>query len=104
MKTKQLLLILLSTLLPLAAWANIWQDPETKVKYEYTMGKIEASVAQSNSVSGDIAILSQFTVDGNTYNVTSIGNEAFRGCSGLTSVTIPNAVTSIGNNAFESCI
>lgn len=35
--------------------------------------------------------------------VKSIGNSAFRCCSGLTSVTIPNYVTSIGNYAFEEC-
>ncbi len=36
-------------------------------------------------------------------SVTSIGNSAFWGCSGLTSVTIPNSVTSIGNSAFRNC-
>ena len=36
-------------------------------------------------------------------SVTSIGNSAFYGCSGLTSVTIPNSVTSIGNSAFYGC-
>ena len=32
-----------------------------------------------------------------------IGNAAFRGCSSLTSVTIPNSVKSIGNSAFSDC-
>ena len=36
-------------------------------------------------------------------SVTSIGNEAFCGCRGLTSIEIPNSVTSIGTSAFYSC-
>ena len=32
--------------------------------------------------------------------VTSIGTEAFRDCSGLTGITIPDGVTSIGYGAF----
>jgi predicted nucleic acid-binding Zn finger protein len=35
--------------------------------------------------------------------VTSIGSNAFSGCSGLTSVTIPTSVTSIGGYAFNEC-
>ena len=36
-------------------------------------------------------------------SVTSIGGAAFYGCSGLTSVVIPNSVTSIGSSAFSGC-
>ena len=35
--------------------------------------------------------------------VTSIGNSAFLGCSGLTSLTIASSVTSIGSSAFSNC-
>lgn len=35
--------------------------------------------------------------------VTSIGSQAFFGCTGLTSINIPNNVTSIGNQAFQDC-
>ena len=36
-------------------------------------------------------------------SVTSIGNDAFHNCSGLTSIAIGNSVTSIGDYAFLNC-
>ena len=35
--------------------------------------------------------------------VTTIGNNAFYECDGLTSISIPEGVTSIGDNAFKNC-
>ena len=52
---------------------------------------------------GNIIIPESTTYNGTTYSVTSIGKNAFHGCSGLTSVTIPNSVTSIGYDAFANC-
>ena len=39
----------------------------------------------------------------NSSGVTSIGEEAFRDCTGLKNITIPNSVTSIGEMAFDGC-
>ncbi|MBO7652421.1 MAG: leucine-rich repeat domain-containing protein [Bacteroidales bacterium] len=52
---------------------------------------------------GELTIPSSVTYNGTTYSVTSIGGNAFRNCSELTSATIPNTITSIGDYAFYLC-
>ena len=54
--------------------------------------------------SGELIIPETVAYDGNSYSVTSIGDDAFYGCSGFTgSLIIPNSVTSIGSGAFSEC-
>ena len=53
--------------------------------------------------SGSVNIPEKVQYEGMGYSVTSIDEFAFSGCSGLTSVNIPNCVTSIGKWAFSDC-
>ena len=72
------------------------------IKYDVITDTKQATVI-NGYYSGDIVIPSEITYNNATYSVTSIGYQAFYGCSGLTSVTIGNSVTSIGIQAFSSC-
>ena len=56
-----------------------------------------------NSYSGVVNIPSTTSYNGDNYGVTRIGASAFKNCTGLISVTIPNSVTNIGNAAFYKC-
>ena len=79
---------------------NITDETNKTVEVTYS-GSSYGSV--SNEYTGIVVIPSTVTYNDVIYNVTTIGSEAFGGCSGLTSITIPNSITTIGNNAFIGC-
>ena len=69
----------------------------------FSGGKASVAPNPNGKYSGDIIIPESFTNGSATYSVISIGDGAFSGCNGLTSITIPNSVTRLGNFAFEGC-
>ena len=69
----------------------------------YTLSSsAKAATVIAGNYSGKIVIPATVVYNNITYNVTTI-NAAFKECTGVTSVTIPNSVTSIGGNAFMNC-
>ncbi len=107
------------------------QSTATVDGIKYILDGSNASVTYPNdsepgtsNYTGDIVIPATITVEGTTYNVTAIGNKAFRKASitsislpegllsignealyktSITELTIPNSVTKLGNDAVESC-
>ena len=51
----------------------------------------------------EVTIPSSVSYNNITYNVTSIGEDAFYKCSSLYTITIPESITSIGDYAFSNC-
>ena len=60
-------------------------------------------IAKEGGYAGDLAIRDTIDVRGASYVVTSIGNEAFKECTGLTSVSLSGTIASIGSQAFFGC-
>ncbi|MBP5288871.1 MAG: leucine-rich repeat domain-containing protein, partial [Clostridia bacterium] len=75
------------------------ENRATSGEWEYHTHGNKTTITKYTGYGGSVTI--PYTLGG--YPVTFIGDHAFRGCTGLTSVTIPDRVTSFGNYAFWDC-
>ncbi len=69
--------------------------PTTEMTCKLTRGE--------NKYSGDITIPASVSYKNREFSVVRIDLEAFKDCTGLTSVKIPNSVTEIMSGAFQGC-
>ncbi|MEP5600835.1 MAG: leucine-rich repeat domain-containing protein, partial [Algibacter sp.] len=100
MKQQHIKKILYSLVTLLTSMITYGQDFTATNGIEYTISGSEVSATGYTGNDTAIEIPNTVTNSGNTYTVTSIGNEAFMN-KGLTSVTITDNVTSFGNNVFR---
>ena len=99
---KKILLLLVVVLLPMVVSAD---SVVINGIYYNLISKVNVAEVTSkpNKYSGSIEIPVTVEYENVTYSITSIGERAFDGCDGLTSISIPNSVTSIGEYAFSDC-
>lgn len=104
---KKVLLTLAITLLTTTSWAydvcieGVYYNLVSKAKIAEVTN--ETGSYDARSYSGCVNIPEKIIVDGETYSVTSVANNAFSGCATLTSVSLPISISKIGENAFYGC-
>ena len=71
------------------------------IKYNIiTKGNVATVIANDTKYKGNVIIPDEIIYNNNAYIVTEIGREAFRECTELTNVELPNTIANIGYNAF----
>lgn len=108
---KKYVLMLFATIAGLFTSTNAFAyDCEVDGIYYYRTSATELEVAckvfsdnNRTAYSGAVTIPATVTYMGKTFNVTSIGEYAFRDCNSLTSITIPSSIREIKSFAFYNC-
>lgn len=104
---KKIILLLCYLLLAVKGWTHDFEVNGIYYNLRATYGpgvEVTHTSNSFNSYSCEVTIPNTVTFNGNTYAVTSIGDNAFRDCSKLTSIFIGTNVSYIGSHAFSGCV
>ncbi len=77
-------------------------DTVNGITYIFDDSNYKATVTVG-TYSGVVTIPATETYSGQTYQVTGISNIAFKDCTGLSSISLPDGITEIGFRAFSGC-
>ena len=80
-----------------------FKQNETHESVNYEIQGNVVVVTNIGDANGAVKIDATVVINGKTYEVTAIVEEAFKGCQEITSVDIPSTVSTIGAGAFEDC-
>ena len=69
----------------------------------YVITEDGVTITKGADKEGEVIIDAVVTINGKTYNVTVVGEGAFKDCTKMSSVVIPDAIKTIGASAFEGC-
>ena len=112
---KHIIFILLTVLMPLTLVAQTNPVMGTlllngkEIAAEYTISGTKASLGSGRNAciphysKGRVIVPKTITVDGTTYDVTAVSAMAFRFCTGITFIQLPEGVKRIGDFAFKGC-
>ena len=73
------------------------------INYRLDEDNLTAEVMENEGYEGDIIIPETVVFNTATYLVTSIRQHAFRKCTSLTSITLPDSIATIARGAFNGC-
>lgn len=77
--------------------ANLELVEVENIQYAVTAGNQAKVMKFTDTEATSVVVPATVTINGNSYSVTSISNNAFNGLSKLESITIPSSVTKIGS-------
>lgn len=103
-QTKKVLSVILALVLSLSVLGMVsFAAEDSKLVFGLNEKNQAILVSCGTLAEGTVTVPAKATIDGKTYDVFAIGDEAFKGCDLVTRITISEGIAYIGVKAFAGC-